>query len=393
MSTSELAIGDGCGLKLELGGVMDIAGLNSGGEHPSRLRMLANKQARNLADATGGYVSPDSVGDHMTYIVESDRLQPGLDAGYHWIESLNTFSVSTTDAMTPPTSDPQVFGRIAALHVLSDLWVAGAPAETMQQYLILPTRFDPAVLDRILTGFKDTCDEFGVKRITGGHTRQDGDQYLVGGTVTGYTRQRLDTQMPRVGELIVATKALGTSVAIAAGKMAQLGTGEGIETVAAKAVHAAEASMTTANEVALRLRQERLVSMCTDITGFGLVGHLSNLVTPLSGGAVIHLDQLPLLESVTELVNAGVHTHTGDKLQIEHAEYQNDFGMLDDPRFHLAFMPETSGGVLATVGERTYEKIASIAKEAGQELTVIGEVTQADKPQKGDYRFKGITLV
>lgn len=391
MSSGELTIGDGCGLKLDLEGVGDIAALNSGGLHPSTLRSEAVKYIHNV----GAYVAPEDLRDVMWQFSLGNSFEPGLDAGHHWVEEAGLFSVSTTDAMTPPTDNPRIFGRIAALHVLSDLWVSGVESRSMQQYLVVPTRVSGEVYGPAVESFKDTCDEFGTK-ITGGHTRKAGQEFLLGGTATGYIRERRDINSPRVGDLIVATKALGTSVAIAAHKRTQQDTSFDLQPITDRAIQAAEASMTTDNRVAVMMRERgQGVSACTDITGFGLMGHLSNLINPAGKGAVIELDQLPVIDGTLGLVSAGVHTHAGDKAQVDYADRQGDMDAqleaLNNPRFHLAFLPETSGGVLATMWPNLYERLADMVEEAGQTLTVIGEVT-SKSVENDDDRFANITL-
>lgn len=391
MSSQELSIGEGCGLKLDLDGVDDIAAFNSGGLHPSTLR----PEAVRYIHGVGAPVTPEDLRDVMEQFSQGNSFGPGLDAGHHWIEGAGLFSVSTTDAMTPPTDSPRTFGRIAALHVLSDLWVSGVESRSMQQYLVVPDRLSGEVYGAAVESFKETCDEFGAK-ITGGHTRKAGQEFLLGGTATGYIKERRDINSPRVGDLIVATKALGTSVTIAANKMMQQGVALNQDPITRQAVQAAETSMTTDNHIAVMMRQRgQGVSACTDITGFGLMGHLSNLINPVGKGAVIELDQLPVIDGALDLLSAGVHTHAGDKAQIDYADRQGDMDAqleaLNNPRFHLAFLPETSGGVLATMWPNLYERLESMVKEAGQTLTVIGEVTRKSV-ENDDERFANITL-
>lgn len=380
----ELAIGDGCGLKPGIEEVENISAFNNGGQHPSRLGAITVGTIRRLGM---------KIADFEKHVTESNILQPGLDAGHHWIEKAGVFSVATTDYMTPPTDKPEVFGSIAALHVMSDLWVSGVSTEddvTMQQILVVPSRGNAQITKRIKQGFKEICEQFKIS-MTGGQTRRDGSQYMIGGTATGYIEKRYDLSQPQAGDIIVATKALGTSLAIAAHKKLQHNDPDGLPDTVNQAIRAAEVSMLTSNYVAVAMRQERLVRSCTDITGFGLMGHLSNLLKPVGLGAVIELNRLPILDGAIDLAEAGLHTQAGDHAQYMYADQCGNVSLLGNPRYHLAFHPETSGGVLATMNAVHYPQLEEVVNKAGQTLTIIGEVTSGGS-ENNAYRYAGIRL-
>jgi selenide,water dikinase len=187
---------------------------------------------------------------------------------------------------------------------------------------------------------------------------------------------------------------LGTSTAIAMHKMMQQGYLDitDVPETASKAIHAAESSMLTDNSLAVEMRKQRLVTACTDITGFGLMGHLSNLINPVGAEARIELSQLPILDGVAGLVEAGIHTHAGDAAQLEYADQQAKVDLLKDPKFHLAFLPETSGGILATVPSWSYERLKNLVEESGQTLAVIGEIATRGLATQDNYRFANIEI-
>jgi selenide, water dikinase len=195
--------------------------------------------------------------------------------------------VLTADVIAPLVDDPEAFGAIAAANAMSDVWAMGGEPRFALNLVFFPDDQLPLdVLDAILVGGARACAEAGVA-IVGGHSVRDAE-LKYGLSVTGEVASDAlwSNRTARPGQVLVLTKALGTGVIGQAIKKA-------VATPATAA--AAIASMTTLNQGAARIGHAHGVTSATDITGFGLLGHLRNIVRGSQVGARIDLARLPLL--------------------------------------------------------------------------------------------------
>jgi len=195
--------------------------------------------------------------------------------------------VLTADVIAPLVDDPEAFGAIAAANSMSDVWAMGGEPRFALNLVFFPDDQLPLdVLDAILAGGARTCAAAGVA-IVGGHSVRDAE-LKYGLSVTGDVERGAlwSNRTARPGQILVLTKALGTGVIGQAIK-------KGVASPAAAA--AAIASMTTLNQGAARIGHAHGVTSATDITGFGLLGHLRNIVRGSQVGARIELSRLPLL--------------------------------------------------------------------------------------------------
>ena len=206
--------------------------------------------------------------------------------------------VLTADVIAPLVDDPETFGAIAAANSLSDVWAMGGEPRFALNLVFFPDDQLPLeVLDAILAGGQRICREAGVV-VVGGHTVRDAEVKF-GLSVTGDVGpgELWSNRTAQAGQALVLTKALGTGVIGQAIKKGVAGDA---------AMTAAIRSMTTLNQGAARVGHAFGVTSATDITGFGLLGHLRNIVRGSNVAATIELAQLPLLPEAIDHMRAKV---------------------------------------------------------------------------------------
>lgn len=195
--------------------------------------------------------------------------------------------VLTADVIAPLVDDPETFGAIAAANSLSDVWAMGGEPRFALNLVFFPDDVLPLeVLDQILAGGARVCHAAGVA-VVGGHSVRDPEPKF-GLSVTGDVGpgELWTNRTARPGQALVLTKALGTGVLGQAIK-------KGLASEAAMA--AAVRSMTTLNQDAARIGHRHGVTAATDVTGFGLLGHLRNIVRASDVAATVELEAIPLL--------------------------------------------------------------------------------------------------
>jgi selenide,water dikinase len=282
--------------------------------------------------------------------------------------------VQTVDFFTPIVDDPFLYGQIAAANSLSDVYAMGGQPRTALAIAAFPEEgLEPREIAAIFRGGFEKLREAGTA-LLGGHTVRD-PEIKFGYAVTGAVpADRILTNAgARPGDVLLLTKSIGTGVvgtAIKAGR------------APSELVDRATKSMATLNKAAAEVMTARAdVHACTDITGFGLLGHVSE-VAAASGVAVeIVAAQVPLIEGVQSLVSrhrsggmATNRTHFGDRVRMG-ASIPRD---LQD----LLFDPQTSGGLLIAVSEEAGPALTAALENAGVPVRQIGRVVARtdDKP-------------
>ena len=293
--------------------------------------------------------------------------------------------VLTADVIAPLVDDPDAFGAIAAANAMSDVWAMGGEPRFALSLVFFPDDQLPLdVLDAILAAGTRTCAAAGVA-IVGGHSVRDAE-LKYGLSVTGEVEPGAlwSNRTARPGQVLVLSKALGTGVIGQAIK-------KGVASPAAAA--AAIASMTTLNQGAARIGHAHGVTSATDITGFGLLGHLRNLLRGSRVGARIWLKQLPLLpDAVTHLrarlcpagskanrafVAELVRWADGVPLVAEPADADAEHELLAS----LACDAQTSGGLLLCVPAERAEACVAALRNDGLAAAAIGELgPPAERP-------------
>jgi selenide,water dikinase len=274
--------------------------------------------------------------------------------------------VQTVDFFAPIVDDAFTFGQIAAANALSDVYAMGGEPRTALNVAAFPQTGVPMeVLGDILRGGIEKAREAGVV-VVGGHTVVD-EEIKFGMAVTGVVHpDRIWRNVgTRAGDALVLTKALGTAIVTTAAK-------RGADVGAALA--AAVASMTTLNAAAARALRALDVHACTDVTGFGLLGHGYEMAHGSAVRLVIDAAALPLLPGARDLAAAGTSTGgcrrnrdwLADKVEVA-ADVPADL-------VEIAFDPQTSGGLLVAVSGGDADRTLAALAAAGVPAARIGHV-------------------
>ena len=291
------------------------------------------------------------------------------DAGVYRWES-GPALVQTLDFFTPIVDDPYVFGQIAAANAVSDVYAMGGRPLTALAIAAFPQKdFDPAIISAVFKGGFDKLREAGVA-LLGGHTVRD-NEVKFGYSVTGEVDpdRTLTNAGAKPGDVLFLTKGIGTGIigtAIKAGRAPDA------------AIDAAMRSMTMLNKdaaEALRALPAGYVHACTDITGFGLIGHASEMAT--ASGVTIQMDaaRVPLLTGARDLAKG--NRPGGLASNLEHFE-SGVTAAPDVPAdlMWLLYDPQTSGGLLIAAAPDHARTVDKALMRAGVAAVQIGGVTE-----------------
>lgn len=293
-------------------------------------------------------------------------LERADDAGVYRVTD-EIALVQTLDFFPPMVDDPYQFGRIAAANALSDVYAMGGTPKTAMNIVAFPAKtLELTVLRRIIEGGLSILREAGVV-LVGGHTIDD-PELKYGLSVTGYVHpdKILTKKRLRTGDRLLLTKPLGTGIICTAIKAGMAGT-----EVTARVT----GNMATLNRLAAEVMAGYSISACTDITGFGLLGHLAEMVVDSGHGLRIEAAAVPLYPEALEwaamgLVPAG--TYNNRKFRGKFV----DFAPTVTPIIQdLLFDPQTSGGLLMAVAAEQAEALRMALLAAGVTVSaIIGEV-------------------
>ena len=303
------------------------------------------------------------------------------DAGVYLIAPDQAL-VQTVDFFTPIVDDPYAFGQIAATNSLSDVYAMGGRPLTSLALVCFPEKADLEILERILAGGLSKMMEAGCT-VIGGHSIRD-EETKFGYAVTGmvHPKKILANQGAKPGDALLLTKAIGTGVISTAIKKGQ---------AEPAWIDAAVGSMTTLNKRAAEIitgcaddqppatNDAFPVHAMTDITGFGLIGHLREMLLASEVSATISAVAIPLLDGALECARAG-YIPGGLKNNRDFAECLVEYeeAVPDDLRA-LLFDPQTAGGLLIATPEGP--RLASALTAAGVNAVRIGEVLPDHKPK------------
>jgi selenide,water dikinase len=249
--------------------------------------------------------------------------------------------VLTTDFFTPIVDDPYDFGAVAAANALSDVYAMGGKPLTALNLVGFPdTDVDAAVLGEILRGGAEKAREAGID-IVGGHTIKT-DEPIYGLAVTGIVHPaRVATNAGgRPGDVLVLTKPLGLGVITTAAKQ---------DRDSAGAIHEAIRVMATLNRVAGEAMATVAAHACTDVTGFGLLGHLRNMAAASGCTAIVRLGSVPVIDAAWAYVREGIApggTHANWRFLQDWVSYAAE---IDKPSQLVVCDAQTSGGLLIAV--------------------------------------------
>ena len=284
------------------------------------------------------------------------------DAG--WIEFGGGLLLQSVDFFAPVVDDPYRFGQIAAANALSDIYAMGGEPLTAMNLVAFPRELGLEILDEILAGGMQKLDEAGAA-LCGGHSVRDVEPKY-GVSVSGFVeRDRLVTNGGgRPGDALVLTKPLGIGIFTTAIKRSVIDETE-VEEPLDRAARL--------NRGARDAMQEVGVSAATDVTGYGLLGHLNEMVEPDGLGAVIECGSVPLWDRAADLAAGGSYpggldnnrSFLGDRVMAEGVSEADLLPLYD---------PQTSGGLLIAVAPERGERLLAALAERGDESAIIGEV-------------------
>jgi len=281
--------------------------------------------------------------------------------------------IQTVDFFTPIVDDPYDFGQIAAANALSDVYAMGGKPLTAMNIVCFPAKhMDISVLKDILRGGIDKMREAGVT-LLGGHSIDDAElKYGLSVTGTVHPKRLVTNSGARAGDKLVLTKPLGTGI---------INTAQKAGMASKKTIAKVTKCMASLNKVACELMQEFEVHACTDITGFGLLGHISQVAQHSQVGIRVHVDSVPFFPEAKKFAKEGFcpgGLHRNREFYSEMVEFSSQ---VPDYMKDIFFDAQTSGGLLISVAPEAAERLLDKLKKAGvQDAAIIGEVVA--KPRR-----------
>jgi len=275
-----------------------------------------------------------------------------------------TAIISTTDFFMPIVDDPRDFGAIAATNAISDIYAMGGEPIMAIAILGWPVDKLPAsVAYEVVAGARQVCESAGIM-LAGGHSI-DAPEPIFGLAVTGKAdRKHIKTNDgARVGSILYLTKPLGIGILTTAQK-------RGI--VKPEDMEVAKNLMLTLNKAGQALGKIPGVSALTDVTGFGLLGHLIEVCEGSGVSAHIKSDQIPVIPSVREYLNLKCVPGGTNR---NFASYREKVSLLEENQKNILCDPQTSGGLLVAVDPESVNEVENVFKAHGIIPTVIGKIT------------------
>jgi selenide, water dikinase len=290
------------------------------------------------------------------------------DAGVYRISD-DLALIQTVDFFTPIVDDPYMFGQIAAANALSDVYAMGGIPKTAMNLVAFPAKdMDLSILRQIIQGGIDKIREAGVV-LLGGHSIED-KELKYGLSVTGFIHpdKILTKKNFRLGDRLILTKPLGTGVINTAIK-AGLASAETVERVSRQ--------MAALNKDAARVMADFSVHACTDVTGFGLIGHLAEMVEKSKLSVRIDTRNVPLITDAMEYASMGLIPAGAYKnREFREAMVQRGSGVQQTIEDFL-YDPQTSGGLLICVDGAQADQLVDALQSAGIDAaSVIAEVVE-----------------
>ncbi|MEM1443101.1 MAG: selenide, water dikinase SelD, partial [Verrucomicrobiota bacterium] len=285
--------------------------------------------------------------------------------------------VQTVDFFTPIVDDPYLYGEIAATNSLSDVFAMGGKPVTAMNIVGMPTDIlSLEIIHEILRGGADKVKEANCA-LAGGHSIKNPEP-IYGLSVTGLVNpHRMITNAgAEAGDVLVLTKPLGTGILTTGIKR---GLAEGAIVIEAVSL------MSRLNTPGQRLAEEGLVKCATDVTGFGLLGHLISLCRSSGTRAVIHSQDTPAISSeIIRLIEEEECVPGGTKQNLQTAEKDTSFGpQVSQAMKYLLADAQTSGGLLCCVPEANLSRVMEILEEEETlSNAVVGHITPAGEPDE-----------
>lgn len=331
--------------------------------------LAAHLAGRPLCGGCGAKLGPGVLSSALGGLAAPVRREvlsgPGDDAAV--LASGAGVQVLTTDHLRAFCNDPRLMARLTAIHALGDVWAMGAAPQVALAQVTLPP-LGPELQARMLA---EVMEEAGAvfraagADVVGGHSTE-GAELTIGFTVTGVAERVIGKGGAEPGDALVLTKPLGSGTILAAEMALARVPGAMLGEVWAGCIAQMAVAQGTASEIL-----SKDARAMTDVTGFGLAGHLLEMLEASGVAARVRLDDLPVMAGAVELAAAGM----GSSLQPANlAAVSWRMSVPQDVRVALLTDPQTCGGLLASVPSDAAEALVDRLREAGHQAAVIGEV-------------------
>jgi selenide, water dikinase len=339
---------------------------------PVALGVIALEQAQPLCGGCGSKVGPEVLQDALCDLKAPRRSDivrgRGDDAAILTVGSVQ--QVLTCDHFRAFTLDPYILAQITANHALGDIWAMGADPQGALASLILPPMSEAKQTEtvrEIMAGLQTALTAAGAD-IVGGHTSL-GAELTVGLTLTGLMGERepIGLSGAKPGDRLILTKPIGVGIIMAA-EMRGLAKGAWVA--------ASLSQMLQSSGPASAILRTSANAM-TDITGFGLAGHLQTLLEQSNLSGQISLEAVPWCQGAIALAKDGVHSSIYPQTSKLAERMTAEASLRADPRFALLFDPQTAGGLLASVPADQVDGLLAQMTAQGQPAWVIGTVSSA----------------
>ncbi|MGM9565093.1 selenide, water dikinase SelD [Evtepia sp.] len=280
----------------------------------------------------------------------------------------DTAIVQTLDFFPPMVKDPYTFGKIAATNALSDVYAMGGTVKTALNIVCFPESMDLNILGEIMRGGAEKVLEAG-GILAGGHSIADAD-VKYGLSVTGVVHpgRIYPNNGGRAGDLLILTKPLGVGI---------ICTADRVEEASQEAMDTAVRWMTTLNKYAAECCQNYPIHACTDVTGFGFLGHLHEM---LDGklSCHVHAGQVPVIPEALDYAEEFLLTAAGQRNR-NHVGPFLDFQGVPFAMEEVLFDPQTAGGLLIALSPEEAPKLLADLRAVGLPARIVGELTQREE--------------
>lgn len=310
--------------------------------------------------------------ERVLSLLPEQKKDPNLLVGFQSSDDAAVYQVSenlavvqTVDFFPPMIEDPYLFGQVAAANALSDIYAMGGKVATALNLVCFPEKEDLNVLGKILEGGLSKVQEAG-GTLVGGHSIQDNDVKYglsVNGLIDPRHVYRNDTAAP--GDALVLTKRLGVGILCTANRVGEAGE---------RGIRDAIRSMTRLNKESSELSKKYKVHACTDVTGFGFLGHLLEMLGKRHS-ATVYTELLPVFPEALKLADALMITAAAQRNR-NHVGNRVVFQDIPFAMEEILFDPQTSGGLLFAMDAADAVEFSDELKKLGHPAEVVGTIAE-----------------
>lgn len=291
------------------------------------------------------------------------------DAAVYQVSS-DTAIVQTLDFFPPMVDDPYLFGQIAAANALSDIYAMGGEVKTALNIVCFPEHMDLNILGEILRGGSEKVIEAGGV-LAGGHSIADADvKYGLSVMGTVHPDQLYANNRGKSGDMLILTKKLGVGIICTANR---------VKEASQKAMDEAVRSMTTLNRYAAEICRKYPVHACTDVTGFGFLGHLHEMLDDRLS-CVIDVEKIPYIEEARQYADDFLLSAAGQRNR-NFVQDHVTFEQIPFAMEEILFDPQTSGGLLLAVDPALAAELEEELQKAGIPARIVGKFLEKQEQE------------